>query len=461
MNRLEELIYNISPIPVQNIIISVYGYYWAHLKYSGKFYPFLKWLEKTERLSRKELRELQTKELKRIINYSYYNVPYYRRIFRRHSLKPDDIRTIEDLKKIPILTKEDLRYNFNSLISQRYHRWQYSIKHTSGTTGTALNVVWGNEATMKEYAFVERIRRRAGINSKEPHATFAGRIIVPLRHTKPPFWRYNSAEKQYYFSMHHLTKENLKYYTNKLRQINPSYIEGYPSLIYVVAEYVLKYEDSIPVKAVFTSSETLLSYQRESIEKAFQCKVFDRYGMTELAASIGECEEGGYHIDAEYGIIEFLKDGEEVSEGEVGEMVCTSFINDAFPLIRYKIGDLARPVGGTCSCGRTLPLVKEIIGRIDDVLITKRGAYLGRLDHIFKEMHNIKESQIIQESIDKITVKVVPREEFSERDVDKLIEEFQKRLGTDMEIEIKLVDQIPREKSGKFKAVISKVPFRL
>ena len=456
-----ELIYSISPVPVQNIIMSAYGYYWAYLKYSRNFDHLLKWLEKTEHLSRRELLELQTRELKRVINYSYYNVPYYRRVFRKHDLKPDDIKTIEDLKKIPILTKEDVRYNFKSLISQRYHRWQYSIKHTSGTTGTALNIVWSNEATMKEYAFVERIRRRAGVDSRELHATFAGRIVVPLRQTKPPFWRYNSAEKQYYFSMHHLTKENLKYYTEKLRQIHPSYIEGYPSLIYVIAEYILKYEDPIPIKAVFTSSETLLSYQREIIEKAFQCKVFDRYGMTELAASIGECEEGGYHIDAEYGIIEFLKDGEEVSEGEVGEMVCTSFINDAFPLIRYKVGDLARPMESTCSCGRTLPLVKEIIGRIDDILITKRGAYLGRLDHIFKEMHNIKESQIVQENIDKIIVKVVPREEFSEKDIGKLIEEFQKRLGSDMEIEIKLVDQIPREKSGKFKAVISKVPFKL
>lgn len=461
MNRLEELIYNISPIFVQNIIMSVYGCYWARLKYSRNFDHFLKWLEKTEHLGRKELLELQTMELKRIINYSYYNVPYYRRIFRKHDLKPDDIKTIEDLKKIPILTKENVRYNFKFLTSQKYRRWQYSIKHTSGTTGTALNVLWSNEATMKEYAFVERIRRRAGVDSKEPHATFAGRIIVPIRQTKPPFWRYNLAEKQYYFSMYHLIKENLKYYTKKLRQIHPSYIEGYPSLIYVVAEYLLKYEDSIPIKAVFTSSETLLSYQRERIEKAFQCKVFDRYGTTELAASIGECEEGGYHIDAEYGIIEFLKDGEEVSEGEVGEMVCTSFINDAFPLIRYKIGDLARPVKDTCTCGRLLPLVKEIIGRIDDILITKRGAYLGRLDHIFKETLNVKESQIVQESVDKIIVKVVPREEFSEKDIGKLIEEFQKRLGNDMEIEIKIVDKIPREKSGKFKAVISKVPFRL
>jgi len=461
MNRLVELIYNISPIFVQNMIVSIYGLYWAHLKYSTNFGHFLKWLEKTEHLSKKESLKLQTRELKRIINYVYYNVPYYKRMFRKHNLKPDDIKTIKDLKKIPILTKEDVRYNFKSLISQKYHRWQYSIKHTSGTTGTALNVVWSNEATMKEYAFVERIRRRGGVDSREPHATFAGRIIVPLRQTKPPFWRYNCAENQYYFSMHHLTKENLKYYTNKLRQVHLSYIEGYPSLIYVVAEYILKYEDPLPVKAVFTSSETLLSYQRESIEKAFQCKVLDRYGMTELAASIGECEEEGYHIDAEYGIIEFLKDGEEVSEGEVGEMVCTSFINDAFPLIRYKIGDLARPMEGTCSCGRTLPLVKEIIGRIDDILITKRGAYLGRLDHIFKEMHNIKESQIVQESIDEIIVKVVPREEFSEKSVKQLIAEFQKRLGDDMEIKIKIVDKIPRERSGKFKTVISKVPFSL
>ncbi|TRZ51239.1 MAG: phenylacetate--CoA ligase family protein [Dehalococcoidia bacterium] len=462
MNNLQEWVYSRSPTTVQNLIVSVYGYNWANKKYSKPFKKMLNSLEKTERLSKEDLIRLQTKELRRLVKYAYNNVPYYHKVFKTHNVIPDDIKAIDDIKRIPILTKEEVRFNSKELISTEYHRWQYDVHHTSGTTGTALDVVWGHDATMKEYAFVERMKRRAGeVNSRELHVTFGGRTIVPMKQRGASFWRFNRAENQYLFSMHHLNKENLDYYIEKIRELHPSYIEGYPSLIFVVAEYMLEHEiESIPVKAVFTSSETLLDYQREKIEKAFQCKVFDRYGVTEIAASIGECELGSYHVDAEHDIIEFLKDGEDVSENEVGEMVCTNFINYAFPLIRYKIGDLAKPIGDSCPCGRGLPLVKEVIGRIEDILITRKGAYLGRLDHIFKEMRNIKESQIIQESIDNVTVKVVPRLGYSEKDSKRLLEEFNKRLGGDMNVEIQFVDEIPREKNGKFKAVISKVPLR-
>jgi len=462
MNNMQEWLYNKSPVPAQNLIVSVYGYSWANKKYSRPFRRIINKLEQTERLSKDDLIKLQTKELRKLVKYAYTNVPYYHKIFKINNIMPDDIKTIEDIKKIPILTKEEVRFNFKKLISSNYHRWQYAVHHTSGTTGTSLDIVWGHDANAKAYAFVERIRKRAGVvSSREPHVTFGSRMIVALNQRGPPFWRVNHAENQYLFSMHHLTKKNLPYYIEKIRKLCPSYLEGYPYIISVVAEYMLENEiESIPVKAVFTSSETLLAYQREKIEKAFQCKVFDMYGMTEIAASIGECELGSYHIDAEYGVIEFLKNGEDVSENEVGEMICTSFINYAFPLLRYKIGDLAKPVEASCPCGRGLPLVKEVIGRIDDLLTTQNGPYLGRLTHIFKEMRNIKESQIIQESIDKVIVNVVPRLGYTEKDSNRLLEEFNKRLGADTEIEIQFVDEISREKSGKFKAVISKVPVR-
>lgn len=459
MNNLQEWLYDKSPISIQNFIVSAYGRNLAAKKYSKSFEGTLSNLEKSERLDKKDLVLLQLKELRWLIKYAYDNVPYYHETFKAHGIAPEDVRTINDIKKIPILTKEEIRFNSAKLISNKYRRWQYDLHHTSGTTGTALNIVWGHDATMKEYAFVERVRRRAGeLNSKEPHVTFGGRLIVPLKQKELPFWRVNRAENQYLFSMYHLNKENLSFYIEKMRELNLSYIEGYPSLCYVVAEYMLQNAIApIPVKAIFTSSETLLAYQREKIEKAFQCRVIDRYGSTELAASIGECELGRFHVDTEYGIIEFLKDGENVYENEAGEMVCTSFVNPAFPLIRYMVGDVAKPMGDLCPCGRGLPLVEEIIGRTDDILVTKNGAYLGRLDHIFKETLNIRESQIVQESIDEVIVKVVPRPSYSEKDSKLLLDEFKKRLGEDMEIKIQLVDEIPCQKNGKFKAVISKV----
>jgi len=443
--------------------VSSYGNILARKKYTSHFKETLQEIEKSERFDKKVVDELQLKQLRQLVKYAYENVPYYNSKFKANGIAPDVIQTIDDIKKIPILTKEEIRANSDKLISSRYSRFGYDIHHTSGTTGTALSIVWSKDATMKEYAFVERIRRRTGdLNSTKTHITFGGRLIVPLDQKGPPFWRVNRSENQYLFSMHHLKDKNLPCYIKKIRELKPWYIEGYPSLVYVVAEYMIKNsEKPIPLKGIFTSSETLLAYQRRSIEKAFHCKVFDRYGSTELAASMGECELGGLHIDSEYGIIEFLENNEEVSQNEVGEMVCTNFINPAFPLIRYKVGDIAKPTSDLCSCGRTLPLVKEVIGRIDDVLITKNGAYLGRLDHIFKETIHIKESQIIQESIDRVIVRIVPRIGYSNKDSSYLLDEFRKRLGDNMEIEIEFVNSIHRQNSGKFKAVISKVKMPL
>jgi phenylacetate-CoA ligase len=457
MNNFQEWAYIKSPASIQNLLASTYGQNLARKKYSPRFKETLNILEKSERLNKVKLAAFQLKQIRQIIQYAYDNVPYYHSLFNAEGVRPSEIKTIDDLKKIPILSKEDVRHNSKELISKEFSRWSYDIHHTSGTTGTALNVVWSQEATMKEYAFVERIRRRAGkIDSRETHITFGGRLIASLAQREPPFWRVNRAENQYLFSMHHLNEKNLPYYIEKIRELKPSYIEGYPSLVYVVAEYVVQNEQCpIPAKAVFTSSETLLSFQRQVIEAAFQCKVFDRYGSTELAASIGECEQGGFHIDAEYGIIEFLRDGEEVSDGEVGEMVCTNFVNPAFPLIRYNVGDLAKPSSDLCPCGRGLPLIREIIGRIDDTLVTEDGVFLGRLDHIFKETANIKESQILQMSPDEIVVKVVRRNGYRDKDTVRLLHEFRKRLGENMKIRIRFAESIPRQPNGKFKAVIS------
>jgi len=463
LSNLQEWVYNKSPIGIQNLAASVYGHNLAVKKYSKGFNRTLNSLEKSEHLNTRDLVELRTRELRRIVKYAYENVPYYRYTFKKHRVNPDDIRSINDIKKLPVLTKEEVRLHSKSLISSEFNRWQYDVRHTSGTTGTALTLVWGHDAIMKEYAFVERIRRRSGkLSSRMTHITLTGRLIIPPKQKAPPFWRVNKSEHQYLFSMHHLTNSNLSGYIEKIKELQPVYIEGYPSLISVVAEYILQNAIELKsIKAVFTSSETLFLYQRERIEKAFKCKVFDRYGSTELAASIGECEFGSYHEDGEYGIIEYLRDGEDVTENEAGEMVCTNFINSAFPLIRYKIGDLAKPSMQLCPCGRALPLVSEVIGRMDDVLITKNGAYLGRLDHIFKETHNIKESQVIQESADKVLVRVVPWSGYSEKDSKHLLNEFSKRLGEGMEIQIQIVNKIEREKNGKFKAVISKVKSNL
>lgn len=454
---LQDSIYLNSPVFIQNFGASYYGFKLFIKKYLLGYNDYLNYLNKSQWMSKFKFNNLQLKLLKNCVREAYYNVPFYNKTFKEANVKPDDIKKLSDLSKLPILTKEEVRYNSHKLCSKKYKNSQVEIHHTSGTTGKALELIWGNDALMREYSFVSRHRNSVNVYNRDVHATFNGRLIKKYSDVKPPFWRHNFFENQYLFSMHHLSEINMNLYIKQLKKIKPIYIEGYPSLIYSISEFINNNNfKPINVKAIFTSSETLLDYQRKSIEKAFNTKVLNWYGNTELAGSASECEFGSMHINGEYGIFEVLKDGDSVIN-EKGELILTNFINPAMPFIRYNIGDIASVSNEYCKCGRVLPILNEVEGRMDDIIITPEGVFLGRLDHIFKSLENIKESQIIQEKLDKIIVKIVPRKNYSKKDEISLMYELQTRMGPSFYFEIKCVEKIEKDKSGKFRSVISKI----
>jgi phenylacetate-CoA ligase len=260
-----------------------------------------------------------------------------------------------------------------------------------------------------------------------------------------------------------MSDENLKYYIDKLKKFNPVYIDGYPSAIYILAKYLERNGavGYVTPKVILTTAETLLDNQRDVIERIFKTKVYNQYASTEGAPFITECEYGNLHINPESGIFEFLKpDNTPADFGEIGQLVVTSFLTKAMPLIRYKIGDLAIKKAGDCDCGRKMPLVEKIVGRVEDMLYTKQRGYVGRLDPIFKKLPNsIIEAQIIQDDVDQITILIVPDyTTFQSSHLDTLEEELKYRLGSDIHITKEIVERIPRGPAGKFKAVISKLP---
>jgi len=445
------------PSAIQNIFVSIAGANLSRKKFAPGFSKLLTHIEETQWWPRDQLIEYQASKLRELVTFAYEHSKYYYKILNKNNLKPEDIKGVEDLTKMPMLTKEDLRTRISEITPIKRNDLGLELKHTSGTTGTALHFYWDRLAIMKEYAFVARHRRWARIEPFDLQATFGGRIIVPITQKSPPFWRNNLAEKQVFFSMYHLSEKNAIHYLKKLKKMHPRFIQGYPSMIFAIAKFSL--EQGIDItgsKAIFTSSETLLQNQRRSIEKAFGCKVYDWYGNAELAASIGQCEKGRYHLNSEYCIIEIENDN-DFKTNDVGEMICTSFINHGTPIIRYKVGDIARLSSSKCPCGRGLPVIEEIIGRCDDMLITPKGSYIGRMDHVFKDALMIKEAQIIQEAIDELKVLIVIREGFSQSDFEMLKKEFQTRLGNEMKLRFEIVDGIPREPNGKFRSVISRI----
>jgi phenylacetate-CoA ligase len=219
------------------------------------------------------------------------------------------------------------------------------------------------------------------------------------------------------------------------------------------------------VEAVFTSSEALFPHQREIIEQAFECKVFDFYGLAERVAFATECTAHcGIHLNMDFGITEILNmDHEPVGHGEMGKIVATGLHNFAMPLIRYETNDVTVIQGQKCTCGRESPLIGDLTARAEDIITTRDGRYISfaSLTLPIKLIGNVGESQIIQEDLEHIRVRIVKRPDYRESDTQDLLAEFRKRIGTDVKVEIEFVDSIPRSRTGKFRFVISKVPLKL
>lgn len=459
MHPLIEKVYELSPNFVKDVMTSAYGYLLYRQRYQDKFQQYLK--EQIEYLSQplENLIELQNVRLRKIVRHSYENVPYYKEVFDALKLKPEDIMTTEDLPKLPILEKDTVRKLPQSLLAKNIDSKEIILQYTSGTTGTPINVYNTLDGLQFSHALEFLVRYIYGITLKSSQASFIGRIIVPHYQTKPPFWHYNIFLNQYIFSSYHMSDQYLPYYIEKLEDYQPDEIVGYPSSIYILAKFIVKHNiRSIRPKVIFGNSEPILDHHREVMEEAFLCPIREWYSSTEQAFFGYQCPYENYHIVHPYGIVEIIDSNDNnLNYGEVGDLVCTGLTNYAMPLIRYRIGDSASTGKVDCPCGNKSMVFKEILGRSDDILVTPDGKSIGRLDPVFKGLKGIKECQIIQKEINRILLKIVKDESFSEKDTEILISSLVKRIGTTMKIQLEYIDEIPRGSNGKFRTVISEI----
>ncbi len=444
----------------RDIATSIYGLRQTKRVFGKQYKEYYKFLERSQFFSQEELASYQLSEVVRLIQYASENVPFYKKLFKELNLSIRNIKTIKDIIRIPVIDKETVRLYSGEFISNRYTKRQVVSVHTSGTTGKGLQLVLSKEAWQREYAFRYLHLAWAGVYPGMRMAFIGGHPVSPPDKWTPPFWNHDYYNNSIYFSSQHISTKTLPLYIDRLRSFKPDLIRGYPSSVYMLALGALEYSrNEIRPKAVFTNSESLLDYQRHAIESAFGCKVFNWYGNAEQVGNIVECEKGSLHVKMEHSLIEILKpDATPAKPGETGEMVCTGFGNYAMPLIRYRIGDLAVPSDKQCDCGRKGQIVDQIVGRLEDIIVTPDGRHVGRLDHLFKEMIHVKEAQILQEDISSITIKIVKRPGFGDADLKLLKEEAVLRLGTSIYINFEFAEEIKKEPSGKLRFVISRVP---
>lgn len=456
---LYSALYPRLPIFAQNAACTAGGYLRFRARFSRHFHRVLARWDQSLHWSDGELRELQRQRLVELIERARTSVPYYR------DLPPvsdhrDPQQAIEaTLGQIPPLDKRAYRDQPRAFLSRRVPRRHLQRGQTSGTTGTALPLFYTPETLAEEYATVWRMRRRVGLEIRDPHLSFTGQIIVPITQKQPPYWRVNSYNDQTLFSIYHMTPTNLRSYVDAIHATRARYVQGYPSSIHLVALAMLEQDRPLPpgrLAAVFTSSESLLAFQRETIQRAFGCRVLDRYGVSEFGVSMTECDSDRLHLDMEFGIAE-LEVHEETPESETGPLLITGLAVPATPLLRYRIGDVGTRAKTPCPCGRAGDSFFEVDGRIEDYVMTPDGRLVGRMDHVFKDQLAVAEAQILQSEPDSIRVLIVPRAEFNETSERSVLRQIRSRLGDEIGVSIEIVDSIRREPNGKFRAVKSAV----
>lgn len=430
-------------------------------RHGDQFHKAIKEIQSRNAWTAGQFYEYQCDQLQKMINHAIANVPYYKKIFSEAGITHDQIKRPEDLAKLPILEKSVVRSDPDSLIDENADRSKLVEVHTSGTTGNPLELwrdVWMNSVDVAYNA--ARWHSIVGLQRcVNRSVSIGGHLVASPDRSKPPFWVENARWKQLYMSSYHLAPDFMKYYIQKLRKFKADYIEGYPSSVYALARYIIDEKfDPIPFKAAFTTAETLFDYQRQAISQAFGCRTYNQYGCAEQVIFATECQAGSMHLSPEVGIVEVVGDDDNpVEPGQAGQLICTSLINCTQPFIRYRLGDVASLLPGNCSCGSYLPMLGNIEGRTDDVLLTRDGRLIGRLDPVFKGARGISEAQIIQDDYDVFRIRIVPSDAYSESDGKKIIKNLSQRIGR-ANIKIELVNQIERTKAGKFRAVIRNIP---
>jgi len=434
---------------------SLRGYYLNSWRYDKNTEKRVEETLERDFWSEKQWREWRENRLSLILNRAATQVPFYREQWSKRRREGDN-SSWEYLENWHILEKQTLREHSAEFVADDCSREKMYHDHTSGTTGTSLNL-WSTAETIKLwYALFEaRCRRWYGVSRHDRWAILGGQLIVPVKNRKPPFWVWNFGLNQLYLSSYHLAPDLINYYLEAIAKNRVRYILGYSSALYTLAQEILRQKrKDIELKVAISNAEPLFDHQRETIAAAFNCPVRETYGMAEIVAAASDCEHGRLHQWLDTGVIE--TDSTDKNSA-AGDFICTGLINADMPLIRYRVGDCGTFSDEKCECGRTLPLIEKIEGRSDDVLYTTDGRRVGRLDPIFKNDLPVKEAQIIQKSLKKIVVRIIPADGFDRQSAKNLSDRICERMG-DVEVVLETVTEIPRTERGKFRAVICDLP---
>lgn len=422
---------------------------------------YWKELEKTQYLPEEILRARQWERLKSMLDYSYRNNRFYRKRFEEAGLRPSDIRTPDDMLRLPLLTKEEIRANMTDMLSDGFANESLLKFKTGGSTGKPLELYITEECSELRNACARRYDRWSGWEIGEPVGAVWGNPEFPTTlKSKLRNWLLSPT---IYLDTMKINDASVMEFSKQWERAKPTLLFGHAHSIFILTSYLEKLNiNSINPKAIISTSMMLLPHERRTIEEMFGIKVTDRYGCEEVSLIASECERHeGLHINIEHLFVEFLgPDGAPVRPGMLGRIVVTDLVNKAMPFIRYQVEDMGVPLDKRCSCGRGLPLMEGVAGRVADFLIKSDGtkvAGVSLIENTLTKIPGISQMQIVQESIQRIVLQVVPAYGFDAEEKEALVAYFKSLFGSEVRVECKILEEIKPERSGKYRFSICKV----
>lgn len=399
------------------------------------------------------------KKLQKLVRHAYEHVPYYRRHWDDNGIRIEDIRNIEHLSQIPVLSKIDILKNEETLVSRNKLGRLYTRK-TGGSTGMTLHFKKEARALAINDAIMWRCYRWYGIDIGDRQVRFWG---VPV--TRELRWKEQLKDfvlNRIRISAFDISRETCLREYERIRRFKPAYFYGYTTAIYGFCLFMKEFGidlNELNLKAVICTAEKMYPHHRKLFDEVFECPVVDEYGCAEHGIIAFQCKEGNMHIMADHLIVEFLDENDQpVQPGEPGRIVITDLDSYAMPLIRYDIGDIGRASNKKCSCGVNLPLMEVLEGRKEDFIRTVDGklVHAAYLCYTLKD-DTVHEFKMYQKSLDKFLVQIVKSPLFSKNSEKALEKKLRTALGDNVHITFEYMDRIPREKSGKLRYFVSEV----
>jgi phenylacetate-CoA ligase len=417
---------------------------------------YLREFERTQFLSAEEIRALQWRRLRELLHHAYAQCPFYCARFDSAGATPDDLRGLEDLRVLPALEKRDIQEQGEEMVARNWPRGDLIANQTGGSTGTPVSFYLSKARKCSRAAATLRHNRWAGWQTGDLAAVIWGAPRDRPANTWKARLRGALLREPLWLDTANITEAALALFHTELLRYRPRVIQAYARSAVLFARYVQAC-GLTPHRphAIVTSAEMLEEDERRLLEEVFGCPIFNRYGCREVSVVASECPaHSGLHIMAEGLYLEIETPNGPAAPGEMGSILVTDLLNFAMPLIRYRIGDVGAWASGTCPCGRGLPRLERVAGRVTDFLVGCDGRLVSGVflaTYAVAQRPSLGQVQILQHKEGAVIYRIKPGRDFqSERDLEYLRATTRRYLGAEMMIESEFVEQLPTESSGKF-----------